>query len=332
MHIRKAILHILDKDSGNLLLSQSEMTLDSPLIAEYINKLCIKIGKGNIKSGFLDDDAMLANVLLDDRQDFIAKTSFLSTKIFEIISPAEEIPAADYLFFEGVDDYESVWFGIIRLDYSSQFTHFLEASDGILNQLVMHHAILPSVTQTPSEAFIVNLTTGEYQLSEKQYVMEGKRTPYFSKMVLEIEAEPTTSSQIKDIKKAIVDTAKQFDEVPYEVLAATQQVIHKQLEDDSSINADTIAHVIFENNIGAQTALRDELIKKDVPNTVKVTNVVKYEKKYAKQKFKLANGIEITVPVEVYGNQDIIEFVNNPDGTISVMIKNVESITNTFNG
>ncbi|MCZ1331056.1 nucleoid-associated protein, partial [Enterococcus faecium] len=40
------------------------------------------------------------------------------------------------------------------------------------------------------------------------------------------------------------------------------------------------------------------------------------------------NGIELIVPVDVYRNPDLIEFVNNPDGTISVMIKNVDEVLN----
>jgi len=52
------------------------------------------------------------------------------------------------------------------------------------------------------------------------------------------------------------------------------------------------------------------------------------EKKYGKQKLKLSNGIELVVPVDVYRNPELIEFINNPDGTISVTIKNVAEIIN----
>ena len=52
------------------------------------------------------------------------------------------------------------------------------------------------------------------------------------------------------------------------------------------------------------------------------------EKKFGKQKLKLSNGIELIVPLEVYRNPDLIEFINNPDGTLSVTIKNVEDIVN----
>ena len=68
-----------------------------------------------------------------------------------------------------------------------------------------------------------------------------------------------------------------------------------------------------------------------VPEKIAVTNVPKYERKYSKQKFKLDNGIEITIPSEIYENKEMVEFINNPDGSVSVLIKNIESILNKFN-
>ena len=41
-------------------------------------------------------------------------------------------------------------------------------------------------------------------------------------------------------------------------------------------------------------------------------------------KIKTDNGIELTVPTDVYKDKDAIEFINNPDGTISILITNVK--------
>ena len=52
--------------------------------------------------------------------------------------------------------------------------------------------------------------------------------------------------------------------------------------------------------------------------------------KYSKQKFRLDNGIEISIPLELYKDPEVVEFINNPDGTTSVIIKNIEKIKNLF--
>jgi len=45
-------------------------------------------------------------------------------------------------------------------------------------------------------------------------------------------------------------------------------------------------------------------------------------------KIKTDTGIEITFPVDYTHDQRYIDFINNPDGTISIEIKNVGKIIN----
>ena len=46
-------------------------------------------------------------------------------------------------------------------------------------------------------------------------------------------------------------------------------------------------------------------------------------KKFQKQHLTTDTGIEITIPMEEYKDPDKVEFITNPDGTISVLIKNI---------
>ena len=50
-------------------------------------------------------------------------------------------------------------------------------------------------------------------------------------------------------------------------------------------------------------------------------------KKFEKQYLKTDTGIEINIPMEQYQDADQVEFITNPDGTISVLIKNINKIT-----
>lgn len=49
---------------------------------------------------------------------------------------------------------------------------------------------------------------------------------------------------------------------------------------------------------------------------------------YIKDKIKTDTGIEITIPSDFFDNSEYIEFINNPNGTISISIKNVGKIIN----
>ena len=45
-------------------------------------------------------------------------------------------------------------------------------------------------------------------------------------------------------------------------------------------------------------------------------------------KIKTDTGIEITIPVDYFNNEHYVEFINNPDGTLSIALKNIVKITN----
>ena len=230
MLINEAVLHILDKNSGNLLLSQAPLQLGDPFLIEYITKLVDKIKKGDPHIGQLAADEPLLGYLADEGISFLEKTQQLSDKLFALIAPAEEIGPADYLFFTGTSDTGGTLFGMIRLDYSSKVTHFVDyEGEAVSNTILQNHAILPNATQKPSEAFIVDLSNGNYHLIEKKVVIEGQQTAYFSEKFLEITVPVTTKEQIKEIKKTVTHIAKKHDEEPYKALATTQQAIFHQL-------------------------------------------------------------------------------------------------------
>lgn len=52
------------------------------------------------------------------------------------------------------------------------------------------------------------------------------------------------------------------------------------------------------------------------------------ERKFKSQKIKTDTGIEINFPSTYYNNKDMIEFINQPNGTVSIVIKNVGKISN----
>ena len=49
-------------------------------------------------------------------------------------------------------------------------------------------------------------------------------------------------------------------------------------------------------------------------------------KKFSQQHLKTDTGIEIKIPMEQYENPDSIEFITNQDGTVSVLIKNINQL------
>lgn len=142
MIIKHVILHVLDKNSGNLIASQNELDLAQPNLHEYIEKLIEKFENSDYKIGQLTDNDTIGMVVSDnDTRSFTEKATDLAERLFEIIAPSESIPAGDLLvveFSEGADDF----FGLLKLNFTPRYTHAVEYQDDkLINNLVLHQAV-----------------------------------------------------------------------------------------------------------------------------------------------------------------------------------------------
>ena len=105
-----------------------------------------------------------------------------------------------------------------------------------------------------------------------------------------------------------------------------KSILHNELEENGSINIEQVGDKLFTNN-----EMKEEFVEKlekynIVSEEVKPQNK-QTTRKLEKQFLTTDTGIEINIPMEQYNNKENVEFMTNPDGTISVWIKNISHIT-----
>ena len=329
MKIKTAILHILDKDSGNLICSQTPLDKKEHAVREYLNSVEVRLSKAEFKLGVLNDDSEVATLITSDL-DFLEKSEKIAQLVFDSMAISQDAPSGDCLIFEGIGLDNTPYFGLTKFNYKPSFTHHVTyVEEKMQNNIIINQTIFPSITQKIDEGFLVNLDTLEVELVEKRYNFEGQKRLFFSERFLQIDPAPTVSENVKIVKKAVKEISKRYNEEEYVSLSQAQQAIFESIEDDGIIDNKKIADTVFSNNESAKQEyielVEQTKFREEIPN-----NIPKYEKKFSKQKFKLTNGIELSVPSDVFQDKNLIEFINNPDGTVSVMIKNVEDIISKF--
>lgn len=333
MIIKHAVLHILDKDAGHLVTSQGELQLGQSGIHEYLENMVAKLEQGDVKTGQLVATDYLAGYIdANNELSFADKTGQLAEKFFETIAAAEEIPAGDVLSFEyseGQDDY----FALLKLNFVPRYAHNVEYQDDVMvNNLVLNQAILPAGSQRPDEGIIVNLMTGEYMLTEKRYLVDGHRVNNFSERFLELSPEDSNKVQLTEVKKAVKTVADKYDVPLHEAFAKAQESVFEQISDSEILNVKDVSAKVFEQNIAAREDFQRVIAEKEVEPEITIANPAKYEKKFAVQRFKLDSGIEISIPTTIFHDKSKVEIINNPDGSLSLILKDIESIMNKFNG
>ncbi|AQS53917.1 hypothetical protein BW727_101550 [Jeotgalibaca dankookensis] len=332
IYIQEAILHILDLNTNEPIYSFAGLDITEKFTIDYIHAMIGKVeDSDNMKEGTLAEGGTIVTMLEHITEDFVGVTRALSDKFFKITKLNPEIPPADLLFTRfTMDDVPCL--GLFKLNYSDSLTHYVSnETDTLTNQLIINRAILPSARQAIQEGMVLNLETMQFHVIEKKQMITelAEKKFYFTEMFLEESTKPSLKENITIIKKAVQKTSKAFNDEEFVALAETKRAIVHSMEEESVIDNQVIAEQLFGENYAKKEKFFEEVQELGYVNRAPAEMALAGPK-FSKQKLRLNNGIELSIPLDLYQDSDVVEFINNPDGTTSVMIKNIEKIKNLF--
>lgn len=121
--------------------------------------------------------------------------------------------------------------------------------------------------------------------------------------------------------------ADNFNQDDFAFHAKMKAAIYKNLEEDQELSPEKLADQLFDSNLTARLNFIDDL-KETIPESIKVSDIdhSRQTKKLENQKLSLSNGIELLVPNHIYQDAESVEFIQNQNGTYSILIKNIEDI------
>ncbi len=121
----------------------------------------------------------------------------------------------------------------------------------------------------------------------------------------------SSKSKLDIVTRAVEQVNKKhFAEKPVKQMEA-KRIIKEEIEENGSIKEE------FDAKMEKYHMQKTEV----KPQSEKTT------RKFEKQYLKTDTGIEINIPMEQYQDINQVEFITNPDGTISVLIKNINRIS-----
>lgn len=330
--IKRAVLHVLDAHSGMPVLSKAELEVSGDLV-DYLGRHIDKVLEDpNIKRAAFTWEENGINhsckLLNENKNDFLSITSDMANKLFALMQKNIDIPSADLVCcLMDIDGAEHL--GILKLNYKEGFTHWVNnAEEGSINTIIRHQTLLPQDGQKLEECVLINLSDFTVRLIEKQYEINGEKQFYLAKYFLKCSCELSDNAKLKILDKVTKNINKKYFDEDFEKTIKLKKAISESLEETSSIQIDQIAQKVFEKNNDIRHEYVEEIAKAGInEKTITVPDRL-IEKKFKTHKIKTDTGIEIDFPLEFADNRDKIEFVNNPDGTLSIIIKNVGKITN----
>ncbi len=326
--IRKAILHILDSTVGMPVLSEELLEL-SPDMNDFLRDHIYKIVSGDDCKlcNFHSEETPVAQCLSTFSEDHLVQASqTIASHLYSIMNQNIDIPAAD-LFVVTYQYGSELHLALLKMNYKEYYVHYTNNSDfGNRNDIIKQTAALPGSGTRLSEACIIHLSDMSMQVVERKYDINGTKVFYFSEVFLCCSTQMSQKTKLNIVTKAVEQINKKYYEEDFNKQMEAKSIIHNDIIEQGLITPESIADKLYGDIPEIKEEFTEKLEKYNMVTEEVKPRSVQTIKKFEKQYLTTDSGIEINIPMEEYNNKQNVEFITNSDGTISVLIKNINRI------
>ena len=328
IQVKRAILHILDLNSGVPIFS--DLDLDRELF-EYLQKHLEKSWKDaashTSKLGDVNPIRQKLEQYQENKDVFAAITQEMADKLHKDLLLCGEERALDFVAIDFLQA-EIPHFGILLYQNQLGYTHKITYQENQANnQIIQHFAILPNPTQKLTMFAFVNMEDWSVKFVDKKRILDGEEVFLLPDRLLNCTMPTSSKDTIKKVHKIVTKVAEEFGQNPTQAVCHAKAVLLEAGQKSELIEPEEVGRKVFERHPGMQQSYMEQIAHASLPKVAEVDRdyAVRTNKSH---KIKTDTGIELTVPSDFFNNTDYIEFVTNENGTISINIKNVGEIIN----
>ncbi len=323
--IHQAILHVLDTTLDAPVLSGGGMELTAEKTAYLQNHIEKLLASDEIRQCRPLPDSAFRNEL-EHNQDFIDLSCRIAGVLFDYMHAHTTIPGADLAVVDFTRD-GAPWLGILKLNYKNGYTHYTETVEGApVNSIIQQRACLPTQSGKVEEGALVNLTDYSMRLLEKKYDIDGHKEFYLSSVVFQYTQAEPEKKKLQAIQEAAAQAVKDaYEDEPHADAQVAMLIANQAADNDNQVSVEQVRQQLAEEYPLAAVPFDDYVEKSEVleeaaaPVTVTPARIRRMERR----SIRTANGIEVKIPTELLNSDSELEFLHDPDGSVSLLIKNV---------
>lgn len=330
--IHKAILHILDFHSGVTVFSDQELSVENSVETFLLKHIEKAYQDQNLKLGEFYEDSVFKDALQkylrqEEGYSFVAFSRSVAETMYGCVAKSEKLDSADLLMADVTIDDERM-ITLFKCNNKIGFIHQVtQTESGIKNEIINHYAIMPGLSQKIDECAFIRSCDLTIRFLDKKYAVEGETAALLPEYVLECaytQSPQTTIAQVTAIAKKV---AENHGQSALTAVTNAKALIAENARDSEYLQPMALAGEIFKGSPAMQEEYRAEIAGANVADKVKVEPEFAL-KKTKTHKIKTDTGIELIIPLDYFQNTDYVEFINNPDGTLSINLKNIMNVIN----
>ena len=355
--IRKSILHVLDTNCGDCVLS--DRLLDpGPDLYEFIRNHIYRIfSSDDTKDCEFNKEASPVYSILsewdeEDSDSFITASHAIANKLYVSMGECLDVPPADLLFVSFQAEGKK-YLALLKMNYRESYTHevsveeslpgeeetssgtrpdetgdpaLLPASPMIHAGIVKSKSLLPAATMRLPEAMVIDLESFHIKLLEKRYEFNGEKINYLSERFLVCNTDIAPKQKLKILTKVINDISNKYDGADFKVKMDTKSALEHEYIEQKAFDVEEIGQKLFGTSPEKKSEFDESMEKYNLQfDRFSVINDNTL-KKLQKQVLLTDTGIEISVPMETYNKLADFEVQTDASGKTRIIISNINDL------
>lgn len=317
---KNTIVHVLDTSIGHYILSSRNLALEDE-IEKFITKHIGYLFESNeVSHATFNQEGELYKLIQSYREEaFYQFSCKIADKFFQYMLSDHLIKNGD-LVISSFERNGGSFLGIIKLNYKEAFTHQMDEDEiGITTSLIKQRSIFSS--NKVDEALLINKDTFEVWLLDKS------KDRYLAEL-LEIEKHLSIKEKLVAVEHITNEVIEEHFTNPVEVITTLKSSIADHIFENSSVPVAEVIKETFKDYKEVEEECMHKMEECGFKDEQIVLTNPKEGKKYISHRLKTNTGVEIKLPTQMIHDAEFIEFINEPNGTISIVLKNIGEIIN----
>ena len=329
--IKKAILHILDCNSGAGIFSEEEIDLSDNMVSAYFTKHIEKVynDAGLRKGEFTDNSGFKYHLkeYISGDISFANFSLFIAERLYENIKNSEDVESSDIAVIECIIKDRKIM-AILKFDNKVGYVHQVSQEGGkIKNEIINHYAILPPITNKITSYAFIDMEDFTIRYKGKKITIDGEKLDLIADACLECIFDISVRESYNAVRKIAKNVSAEYGASEIETEARMKKYVKETAVAKEEINVEDAAEEMFSGLVSAKHDFCEKLKEANVPEKIEMNPYIA-KKVNANIRLVTDTGVEILFPSEYYKDDENISIINNDDGTISVQINNINKLTN----
>ncbi len=328
--ITNAIIHILSQETNEPILNDFELDINEEVHSYLEKHIANSLNSDNIKRAVFNEGMNVikdvCDRMLEDDEFFVLGSKEVARQLYRTVKSNGSISSGDLIVCQYL--LESIpYIAILKMDYKDAYTHEVDiVEEKYKISLKSNHNCLPGINQRIQKCAFVNANS---QLQHDLLILDNQISNIEDReniahffLVNFLNAQIMVDSKIstKVFKKETEKFLKSQNVSIHEISEVNKQ-INAELNQKQDIDLHEFTDRVFKDDVLKEKYLHN-IMRKGIEEQFNVDKEW-VEKKVSRIKLVTGDEIEITLDFDTYQNESRFEVVLNPDGTRTIIIKNI---------